>query len=308
MEIGEKLKEAREANNITLDSLQETTKIQKRYLVAIEEGNFHILPGVFYARAFIKEYATAVGLDANALLEMHEDELPSTGDKDTVQYTRIQRSRRRSGSSRSSAIFSVIPTIIVVLLLIGILFVGWTLYQKSNPDDKGQDPIDRQESDELIRNNNDQGGADQVEGKENEDDLGDNDTEDEEKETEEKPEQEPEQEPALNLVESGTGQKPESTFELVNTGDTITLTFEPTGRSWLEVQNVQGERLLGLETAADTPVELEVEGEDSIWINIGFAPALPVIKINDIELDYPMDTDQFYTQRFWIHKKEQANE
>ncbi|WBX79510.1 helix-turn-helix domain-containing protein [Virgibacillus salarius] len=43
MEIGARLKEAREAKNLSLESLQETTKIQKRYLLAIEEGNLHIL-------------------------------------------------------------------------------------------------------------------------------------------------------------------------------------------------------------------------------------------------------------------------
>src|SRR5690625_2229277 len=152
MEIGAKLKEAREANNITLDSLQETTKIQRRYLEAIEQGNFHILPGIFYARAFIKEYTIAVGLDPDEILEMHQDELPSSEDKNTVQYTRIQRSRRKSTSTKSPAIFSVIPTIIVLLLVISIFFVGWTLYQKSNPDDDNTDPVDRQEANELIRN------------------------------------------------------------------------------------------------------------------------------------------------------------
>src|SRR5690625_4978855 len=143
MEIGAKLKEAREANNITLDSLQETTKIQKRYLVAIEQGNFHILPGTFYARAFIKEYATAVGLDPDELLAGHQDELPPTDNRDTVQYSRIQRSRRKNTDSKSPAILSVIPTIIVVLLIIGVLFVGWTLYQKSNSNDDNGDPVDR---------------------------------------------------------------------------------------------------------------------------------------------------------------------
>ena len=61
MEIGENLREAREAKEISLDDIQEMTKIQKRYLVAIEAEDFHVLPGRFYARAFIKEYAQAVG-------------------------------------------------------------------------------------------------------------------------------------------------------------------------------------------------------------------------------------------------------
>ena len=52
-EIGEILKEARIQQGYTLDDLQQTTKIQKRYLQAIEDGNPDILPGRFYARAFV---------------------------------------------------------------------------------------------------------------------------------------------------------------------------------------------------------------------------------------------------------------
>src|SRR5690625_7041564 len=85
MEIGVRLKEAREAKNLSLESLQETTKIQKRYLVAIEQGDFHVLPGKFYARAFIKEYALAVGLNPDELLEEYKSEIPSTEDRKSTR-------------------------------------------------------------------------------------------------------------------------------------------------------------------------------------------------------------------------------
>lgn len=68
-EIGQKLREARIEKGYTLDDLQQITKIQKRYLIAIEEGNFDALPGSFYVRAFIKQYAQTVGLDNDALLQ-----------------------------------------------------------------------------------------------------------------------------------------------------------------------------------------------------------------------------------------------
>ncbi|MGQ7033298.1 helix-turn-helix domain-containing protein, partial [Escherichia coli] len=42
--------------------------MRKRHLVAIEEGNYDVLPGAFYARAFIKQYADAVGLNREELL------------------------------------------------------------------------------------------------------------------------------------------------------------------------------------------------------------------------------------------------
>lgn len=73
MSIGETLRDARIAKGYTLDDLQQTTKIQKRYLIAIEDGNFADLPGDFYVRAFIKQYADTVGLDGNELLESYSD-------------------------------------------------------------------------------------------------------------------------------------------------------------------------------------------------------------------------------------------
>ena len=73
-EIGEILKEARIEQGYTLDDLQQTTKIQKRYLQAIENGNVDILPGRFYARAFVKQYADIVGLDGEELLAEHLNE------------------------------------------------------------------------------------------------------------------------------------------------------------------------------------------------------------------------------------------
>ncbi|EAF0272058.1 helix-turn-helix domain-containing protein, partial [Listeria monocytogenes] len=49
-ELGDKLKQARREKGLSLDDLQQITKIQKRYLVAIEEGNYAVMPGKFYAR------------------------------------------------------------------------------------------------------------------------------------------------------------------------------------------------------------------------------------------------------------------
>lgn len=288
MEIGAKLREAREAKNITLDELQETTKIQKRYLQAIEEGNFHILPGTFYARAFIKEYAHAVGLDSNELLALHADELPTMTDRDTIQYTRLQRSRRKASTGKSSAIFSVIPTIIVILLIVGVFFVAWLLTQKSNPTDDNLDPVERQETDELIRNQ-----QQIVDDQENENENNENVTNDEEEIDEL-----PEPEVTLNLIEAGSGRTPESTFELINAGNTITLVLEPTGVTWVDVKNDQEEYFLSTNTVADEPIILEIENQERIRINVGNTPALPSILINDVLLEYPVEAQ---TQRIWIN-------
>ncbi len=71
-ELAIRLKEAREEKGMSLDELQAATKIQKRYLTALEEGNYDVIPGNFYVRAFIKQYAEAVGLDSDQLFEEYK--------------------------------------------------------------------------------------------------------------------------------------------------------------------------------------------------------------------------------------------
>lgn len=299
MEIGEKLKETREAKNISLDTLQETTKIQKRYLLAIEQGNLHILPGKFYARAFIKEYAVAVGLDPDELLDGHQDEVPESEVKNDLQYTRMQRSRRENKASKSPAIFSIMPTIIVVLLVIGIILAGVYFYQKAISSDN-PDEIEQRDTDEIIRNKDhvDTGSTeDNASGtsgqndENNENDVGDGTDESEESE------------PELVLIETGTGSRPESIFELNHADEKVIITFEPTGVSWLDVKNDKDESLLGMNTVENTPVELDVTGEERVRLNIGNASHLPVIKIGDLQLEYPVDT---MTQSIWIHFNQES--
>ena len=46
IQIGKKLRDARQAKGYTLDDLQQLTKIQKRYLIAIEDEKFDELPNM----------------------------------------------------------------------------------------------------------------------------------------------------------------------------------------------------------------------------------------------------------------------
>lgn len=70
-ELGTLLKRARTERGMSLEQLQDITKIRKRYLEAIEEGDYGVLPGNFYARAFIKSYAEAVGLNPDEVVRMY---------------------------------------------------------------------------------------------------------------------------------------------------------------------------------------------------------------------------------------------
>lgn len=295
MEIGERLKEAREEKNISLEDLQETTKIQKRYLIAIEEGNYNILPGKFYAKAFIKEYASAVGLNAQELLQEFEEIQPEE-EESTVQYTRLSRSRK-DNVTKNSNIFSIIPTIIVIVLVIGIFFVAWSLYQQATKN-VGSDPVEQQDNDEIIRNT-----------EENEvDDLPELDTDEEptpvEPENNESTNDEnetDEQELTFEVVEEGTGNSPESTLNLNNIGDEKILTIEADGDTYLDIRGESGESYFSsMFTSADSPMEITVSDEEAIYLNIGNAANTSVI-INDTEMDFPVNPNEYVHQKIWIH-------
>ncbi len=65
------LKSEREAKGLTIDELHVRTKIDKKFLEAIEEGNYSIMPDV-YVRAFVKEYANELGIDTDEVLRKYD--------------------------------------------------------------------------------------------------------------------------------------------------------------------------------------------------------------------------------------------
>lgn len=65
--FAEELKQQRELLGITLTDIFDKTRIDKKYLEAMENGDFEIMPQV-YMRAFIRKYAEAVNLDANEFM------------------------------------------------------------------------------------------------------------------------------------------------------------------------------------------------------------------------------------------------
>lgn len=68
-EVRQELKEARLAKGYTFEQLAELTKIQPKFLKAIEEDNEDELPSPFYTRAFAKKFAKAVGLNPDDLFD-----------------------------------------------------------------------------------------------------------------------------------------------------------------------------------------------------------------------------------------------
>jgi len=70
-ELGERLREARESQGISISQAAVETRILQRYLVALEDGDYQYLPGDVYARGFIRNYADYLNTPADELIELY---------------------------------------------------------------------------------------------------------------------------------------------------------------------------------------------------------------------------------------------
>ena len=68
--LGETLQRARQARGLTLEEVERDTRISCRYLQALENENFGLLPAPVYARGFLRTYARYLGLEPANLLPL----------------------------------------------------------------------------------------------------------------------------------------------------------------------------------------------------------------------------------------------
>jgi cytoskeletal protein RodZ len=73
--VGERLRAAREAQGLTIEEIANSTRIPKRHLQTIEQGDYSGLPAPTYSTGFIKSWARRLGLDGQALSEEFRAEM-----------------------------------------------------------------------------------------------------------------------------------------------------------------------------------------------------------------------------------------
>ncbi len=111
---------------IDVSEIEAQTKIRAKYLRALENEEWGLLPGPTFVKSFLRTYATALGLDGKALVEeyrLHE-ERPSEGMEPIVsspQQRKRGRDRRpQEGASRGYmiAVGSIVAVIIILIILL----------------------------------------------------------------------------------------------------------------------------------------------------------------------------------------------
>ncbi|MCR8845519.1 helix-turn-helix domain-containing protein [Paenibacillus sp. SC116] len=122
-ELGQMLKEARLEKGLSLDDVQEATKIRRRYLEAIEEGDYNVLPGTFYVRAFVKTYAETVGLNPDEILQYYRNTMPVEEQEQPVEpmirnKRKVQHSEGFGKWATTLLMWSFVILILVILYIV----------------------------------------------------------------------------------------------------------------------------------------------------------------------------------------------
>lgn len=71
-EIGSILRDAREMKGLTIAEVHEKLRISKKYIAALEEGRYDVLPSQTHVRGYLNKYSRFLGLQAEPLLERYE--------------------------------------------------------------------------------------------------------------------------------------------------------------------------------------------------------------------------------------------
>ncbi|MCT6877215.1 MAG: helix-turn-helix domain-containing protein, partial [Lactobacillus apis] len=140
-DIGDKLRSAREAKGLSIEDIEKATKIQGRYLTAIEQDDFDKLPGDFYVRAFIRQYAQVVGLDGKQLLSEYHNDVPQAEPDEYVEDSIDNKSEEvsKTTSNKKKIWKEYLPRIIVGVGIILAVLVCYMVYAHFSASDNQPD-------------------------------------------------------------------------------------------------------------------------------------------------------------------------
>ncbi|OQX52535.1 MAG: hypothetical protein B5M54_08675 [Candidatus Aminicenantes bacterium 4484_214] len=127
--LGQDLKKEREVRGISLQEIAEATKISLRYLQALEEDQFELLPGKFLTRAIIRSYAQQIGLDPEKILQRYQQ---YTGETQLARESTIaQKNEIIVQKFKSKKIIG--PVLVIFLILFLVLIITWSLLRSPQP-------------------------------------------------------------------------------------------------------------------------------------------------------------------------------
>ncbi len=144
--IGSKLREERIRRGLGIDEVEAETRIRAKYLLALEDDRFELLPGDVYARAFLRDYAQELGLDAEQLVDELNAVSPPPQDVVLAPPRTAERlsspwaDRRRLGMLGVAAVAVLAAAVLAGLALAGAFGGGSRAARTPAPGSSGVNP------------------------------------------------------------------------------------------------------------------------------------------------------------------------
>jgi cytoskeleton protein RodZ len=122
-EIGNSLREARLRQSLDFPEIEQGTKIRGKYLRALEDEQFDVLPAQTYVKGFLRSYAEYLGLDGQLYVDEYNSRFV-VGEEDHPQ----SRPRRSAPPSRGVQVQSrvVLLTLLGIAAITALVIVAWT--------------------------------------------------------------------------------------------------------------------------------------------------------------------------------------
>lgn len=121
-EIGNSLHEARVRQGLGLPVCESATKIRAKYLKALEEEQFELLPAQTYVKGFLRTYADYLGLDGQLYVDEYSSRFVVGEDDGRLRTRRSSvRPQRRSGFESNV----VLVTLAAIALVAALVIVAW---------------------------------------------------------------------------------------------------------------------------------------------------------------------------------------
>jgi hypothetical protein len=116
-ELGSSLREARTRRQISIAQVEQATKIRGKYLRALEEEQFDMLPSQTYVKGFLRTYADYLGLDG----QLYVDEFNSrfvSGEEWGPRSARRAASRQRERRLQANVVLLALGAIVVLTVVV----------------------------------------------------------------------------------------------------------------------------------------------------------------------------------------------
>ena len=131
--FGNWLRRQRELREISLREIADVTKISIRYLEALEQDRFDVLPAPVFAKGFLREYARYVGLDPDEVVNSY---LTAQAANEPDEIPEVRGSQMRHGKLERTSGLLLTAAVVVLLVIVG----GLAYYMQQSQEDAEPDP------------------------------------------------------------------------------------------------------------------------------------------------------------------------